>query len=498
VATGGTTATGGAATGGAATGGAATGGNSGTTPGQCIVYVKPGGTDSNDGSSWPQAFATVQKGLNAAAVKMLPGIYSVCEIWVAEGTYLPTENSSGAIVPSDPRTKTFHFKAKVALYGGFVGTESSRDMRGIVAHKTVLSGDIGTPGDTTDNTYHVVTGASNATIDGFTITLGHANGTTTDATSGAGMYNAGSPTVSNCTFSNNLATSGAGMYNTDSAPVVTNCTFKDNIADFGGGMYSTSTSVFYGPTVSGCTFTDNMVYSYGGAMYNASAIQVTNSRFEGNAAAEGGGIYNGYNVSPSITYCTFISNTGGSGGGMYNYDNTPTVRYCLFIDNIATKNLGSGYGGGMYNASSSTTTVTNCTFSGNTAVSGGGVYNDNAPATLLNCILWGNLAGSSPNNIVSNYYSSSTLPTVTYSDVQGGCPTTTCGRGGTGNLDADPMFVDAAMGNVRLQTGSPCVDTGQSGGYPTYDIVGQAWLDIPGVGRDGYAYPDMGAYEYHP
>ncbi len=129
---------------------------------------------------------------------MLPGIYSACEIWVAEGAYQPTENSSGSNVPADPRTKTFHFKAKVALYGGLAGTESSRDMRDVAAHKTILSGDIGAPGDNTDNTYHVVTGATNATIDGFTVTLGNANGATSDTTSGAGMYNAGSPTVSNC------------------------------------------------------------------------------------------------------------------------------------------------------------------------------------------------------------------------------------------------------------------------------------------------------------
>ena len=41
----------------------------------------------------------------------------------------------------------------------------------------------------------------------------------------------------------------------------------------------------------------------------------------------------------------------------------------------------------------------------------------------------------------------------TYCDVEGGFT-------GTGNIDADPLFVDAPGGDYQLQFGSPCMDGG--------------------------------------
>jgi len=58
-------------------------------------------------------------------------------------------------------------------------------MRDVAAHKTILSVILVRPATDTDNTYHVVTGATNATIDGFYRYLGNANGATSDTTSGA-------------------------------------------------------------------------------------------------------------------------------------------------------------------------------------------------------------------------------------------------------------------------------------------------------------------------
>jgi predicted GH43/DUF377 family glycosyl hydrolase len=68
---------------------------------------------------------------------------------------------------------------------------------------------------------------------------------------------------------------------------------------------------------------------------------------------------------------------------------------------------------------------------------------------------------------------------VNYSDVEGGWPD------GTGNIDANPHFVDAANGDYHLQMGSPCIDAGTPDGAPA--------TDLEGTPRD--AMPDMGAYE---
>ena len=48
----------------------------------------------------------------------------------------------------------------MALYGGFVGTETDRSERNWVTNVTILSGDIGVVGDNSDNSYAVVTGTS--------------------------------------------------------------------------------------------------------------------------------------------------------------------------------------------------------------------------------------------------------------------------------------------------------------------------------------------------
>ena len=46
---------------------------------------------------------------------------------------------------------------------------------------------------------------------------------------------------------------------------------------------------------------------------------------------------------------------------------------------------------------------------------------------------------------------------------------------GTGNIDADPLFLDVANGDLHLQAGSPCIDTG--------DLVA-TWNDLDGSRND--------------
>jgi hypothetical protein len=134
----------------------------------------------------------------------------------------------------------------------------------------------------------------------------------------------------------------------------------------------------------------------------------------------------------------------------------------------------------MNNAEESSPTVTNCTFSGNSASTGGnGMSNGESSPTVTNCILW-----DSGDEIAGD-----TLTTVTYCDIQGG-------YSGEGNIDANPLFVDPSSNNYRLRPSSPCIDAGTNEGAPTQDIIGNS-RPIDGD-RDGTAITDMGAYEYVP
>ena len=179
-----------------------------------VRYATPGGVGTC--ASWVDA-CTLQAALSVAA--------SGDEIWVQQGTHKPTTGTD--------RTATFQLKAAVALYGGFAGGETTRAERDWEANVTTLSGDIGVANDTADNSYQVVTGATGATLDGFTISGGNANGDF-PVNEGGGMFNdnGSSPTLTNVTFcGNSAAPPAAGCTTKRSSPTLTNVTFSGNSAD---------------------------------------------------------------------------------------------------------------------------------------------------------------------------------------------------------------------------------------------------------------------------
>jgi len=230
------------------------------------LYVDKYAEGANNGSSWADAYTTIADALSAAA--------SGKQIWVKADTY----NESIALEDG------------VALYGGFAGTETELSQRDWVNNVTTIDG---------DGVDHVVIGADNATIDGFTITDGNGNGIESVGYCG-GMLNEGvSPMVVNCTFKENSAYAGGGMYNYYSSPTVTNCTFTENSASYyGGGMYN---QYYSSPTITNCIFTEN-------------------------SADTGGGMYND-NSSPTVTNCILWGDSATNDPEIYNDNSAPTFSY---------------------------------------------------------------------------------------------------------------------------------------------------------------------------
>jgi predicted outer membrane repeat protein len=74
---------------------------------------------------------------------------------------------------------------------------------------------------------------------------------------------------------------------------------------------------------------------------------------------------------------------------------------------------------------------------------------------LTNGIIWGN---TGPIEVGTN-----SPVNVTYTHIQGG-------RAGTGNLNADPLFVDPAAGNYRLQATSTAIDSANTETAPLVDL----------------------------
>ncbi|MFN4254126.1 MAG: right-handed parallel beta-helix repeat-containing protein, partial [Saprospiraceae bacterium] len=102
---------------------------------------------------------------------------------------------------------------------------------------------------------------------------------------------------------------------------------------------------------------------------------------------EGGGLYN-RSSSSTVSNCTFSSNSASlRGSGVFNGAGAPIFSACLFSENAAT------HGAGLFNTSS-TPTLNGCTFSNNTASnSGGGVRCETSTVITLNgCVFKGNVA----------------------------------------------------------------------------------------------------------
>lgn len=189
-------------------------------------YVDVDATGADDGSSWSDAFTDLQDAIDA--------VTEGDEVWVAEGTYYPSAQLDPTDVTTttmDARDATFLVYRAVEFYGGFDGTESMLSQRAGLYSTTILSGDIGTTGVATDNSYRVLIYAvsqqggsgvhSAARLDGFTVTGGYNDRTT--------AYNGGGMTA----LSNYVSGSARGPLE------IANCTFEENYADgSGGGLYT--------------------------------------------------------------------------------------------------------------------------------------------------------------------------------------------------------------------------------------------------------------------
>ena len=469
------------------------------------IYVDinvSGGLDN--GSSWSNAFNTLQDGVNNAT--------SGDEIWVAQGTYKPSAwpNTSNYTAP---REMHFSMKNGVGIYGGFDGTETQRDERDWENNTTTLSGDIGTVGDTSDNCYHVFYHPnstnldSSAILDGFTITAGNADGVSISFRNGAGMYMynypLSPPTINNCSFSGNSANlTGGGIYCRYSTLTLTNCSFSGNSANSGVGIYCPYSTL----TLTNCSFSGNSANNDGGGINcQDSTLTLTNCSFSGNSATDnGGGIYNyAYSdeefpvtLNCTLTNCSFSGNSASdNGGGIENY------AYSEDGDSVTLNCM-----------------LTNCSFAGNSADDdGGGIKNyaeadPNPPTlncTMWNCILWGDYADDAGNEIYS--YSDGAEANVTsyYCDIEGSGGSgagwdSSLGTDGGNNIDVDPVFAaepDPASapttnGNLHLQAGSPCIDMGNN------IAVAEVSTDFEGDPRiidgdgDGTAIVDIGADEF--
>ncbi len=284
-------------------------------------------------------------------------------------------------------------------------------------------------------------------IEGFTITKGWGN------PGGAIRMIFSSVTIRDCIFADNTGEVGGAIHANWAGSVhLTRCTFAGNTANVGGGAIVCGSYVFF---VKDCIFSDNDGASGPGAV-GAGLFDISDTAY---------------------VNCAFLSNTASFvAGGLADSSLLTRLVNCAFSGNVGA------HGGGFVAAGPST--AVNCTFAGNQE--SGVDKSTGADLSLVNCVVWGN----SPVQVADAGI------LVSASDVEGGWP-------GTGNIDADPLFVQPGTGDLRLTLGSPCANAGDTQALPAdlLDLDGDGNtaepvpLDLAGILRVIDGVVDMGAYE---
>ena len=303
---------------------------SASCPSQALYYVNVAAAAGGNGLTWATAFNNLQAAITGAAPND--------RIMVQSGDYPPVALKNG-----------------VAVYGGFVGNETSLSQ---ADYKLNVTNIIGTP-----TKAHVVTnlgGGSETILRGFHIKNGNAYGTggrggglylenssarfvqcvftNNDASgNGAGVANlkngsgvAGSPTFVNCTFHRNKDVNlsgeilkGAGIFSEGGNPTFVNCLIHKNEGRDGAGLYIDGGQA----TLRNCTISDNTASNQGGGLYDKNGQSVIrNSILAFNTGAVAGDQIFNVSGTTTVTYSAVRGSWPGEGN---------IVGKNLFVDRFA-------------------------------------------------------------------------------------------------------------------------------------------------------------------
>lgn len=416
----------------------------------------------------------------------------------------------------------------------------------------------------TNNTAGRAGGGASIFRGNTTITNSSFTGNTTGNNRGGGLSLGGTDafhTVRDCDFDGNTAGfAGGGLSCSQSRFVITGCTFTNNTASGGGGLslsFAKRDSLFADSIVEGNTavgsgnfpgdgggfglaFVEEIPFNTqtllrvenidvlnntadigGGIILQAlDFTEFTDVRVVGNTATiSGGGLESSFSGNePSdipvlFNRCLFHDNDGGSaGGGARVFSGKDRFVNCVFTSNFAAQ-------GGAIFLECSQAEVRNTTATDNFAFEGGVFYTFcSAPpadtSAVTNGVFFNNVAGSGttgfigPNGglvFISNLVEN--LSTNAFFTDPAGVLTLV-----SGNIDGDPLFVDAdgpdndpltfADNDLTLGAGSPAIDAGSNVAVPagvTTDFLGLArFADDPNTSDTGVGpapIVDMGAFE---
>ena len=407
-----------------------------------IVYVHQNATGNNDGSSWEDAYLTINSAVSNASAND--------EIWIASGVYIPRYSSNN---PAKINVQV----SGLRIYGGFNGTESQLSERDLTTNETVITGDVngndgsGVPdftfssGSTGDNLnillhYQSFSETNQAILDGITFRRAYLGGAVL-----LGSMNFPNISIANCKFENNLGDIGAaivcnssvldGSSNTQTLKV-DRCIFKENVSRGGSCLYFLNNS--------------------GGIGTLDLEFEITNSLFFRNIVKD-----NPFTIQGSYASALYI----------YAYDSNNTISTKVinntFVENEELGTLFQEIDRGVLSLEASSF--------------------GNHDVRLANNIFFENITQNGTVNSIIQGQSNIDILNSIADDNFANIPTSQL----SGISSADPLFVDDTNNNFSLQASSPAIDFGVNGELPT-----GLTQDLNGNDRITNGTVDAGAYEF--
>ncbi len=310
--------------------------------------------------------------------------------------------------------------------------------------------------------------------------------------------------VNNCVISNNTALQGGGaahyalsINNTVSPNTncnFTDCTFIGNRAtNYGGGAYAC--------VLNRCFLTGNTATNGPSGLGWGGGVQggiLNDCYLSGNFAAAGGGADGSRPILQSVmNNCVFSNNVANSGGGAASCN----LNNCLIISNSLSPWLSQPRGAGTYGG-----VLNNCLLIGNSATNTGCLGSASYGSALNNSTVIGNIAGTNSGAVINGTINNS----IIYYNIGGNygqasdslalkyccsMPLLTNGFNSTGkiygfnNISNEPAFLNLSGGDCRLQSISPCINSG----YNAYVVTN---IDFDRNPRIVASMVDIGAFEH--
>ena len=238
-------------------------------------------------------------------------------------------------------------------------------------------------------------------------------------------------------------------------------------------------------SLQGVTITGgNVIGESGGGIRNVGTLELVNSLVDGNAAEiNGGGILNGelgLQGNLTLTNSDVTNNSAVDGGGIFNNDQSVVT----IVDSEVTGNTASSDGGGIFNDLQATVDILRSSISGNTSTEdGGGIYNNDLASLTINDSKVNNNTADQGGAIFNEEAASLTIARTTVS-------------GNTATQDGGGIYNDEGV--VSLNAVSILLNTAAFDGGGLYNAsagqitITNGMFDDNSADRDGGAIANFG------